>query len=52
LQIAIGSEGESDEVIAHNIRSVYDALIHALPNHAHNIKNVGVKLTMGKVVVL
>jgi large subunit ribosomal protein L1 len=52
LQVSIGSEKESDEQIAKNIIAVYDALEHALPNHAHNVKNIGVKLTMGKLVVL
>ncbi len=52
LQTSIGSESESDDDISHNIKAVYDALIHALPNHAHNIKDIGLKLTMGKLVVL
>jgi large subunit ribosomal protein L1 len=52
IQASIGSEKESDEVIAKNIIAVQEALIHALPNHEHNVKNVGIKLTMGKVVVL
>lgn len=52
LQSAIGSETEKDEVIAQNIAAVYDALVHALPNQQNNIKNVGIKLTMGKLVEL
>lgn len=52
LQASVGSEGESDEVIAENISVVYDALLHALPNQKNNVKNLGVKLTMGKLVVL
>ncbi len=52
LQSSIGSEKESDEVIAQNILSIYESLVHALPNHEHNIKNINVKLTMGKPVVL
>lgn len=52
LQAAIGAESESDEIIAKNIAQVYDALVHALPNHQNNIKNVGVKLTMSKKVGL
>jgi large subunit ribosomal protein L1 len=50
LQFSIGSENESDENIAKNVMTVYDALIHVLPGQQNNIKNVGVKLTMGKVV--
>lgn len=52
LQFSSGSEKESDESVAKNILAVYDALIHVLPQRANNIKNVGVKLTMGKVVRL
>ncbi len=52
LQAAIGAESEKDEVIAKNIVAVYEALVHALPNHEHNLKNVGIKLTMGKLVVV
>lgn len=52
LQTPIGSEEESDENIAKNILNIYETLTHALPNHGQNVKNVGVKLTMGKVVVL
>lgn len=52
LQVSVGSEKESDEVIAKNVHLVYDALIHALPNGKNNVKNVGVKLTMGKLVVM
>ena len=52
LQASIGSEKESDENIAHNVVQIYDALVHALPNHEHNIKDFNLKLTMGKVVRL
>jgi len=52
LQAPVGSESEKDEVVAENILVIYNALIHALPNHHNNVKNVGVKLTMGKVVEL
>lgn len=52
LQAAIGSEDEKDEVIAANVLQIYETLVHALPNQVHNVKSVGVKLTMGKLVVL
>ncbi len=52
LQSAIGSELDSDELVAKNIIHVYESLIHSLPNHEHNIKNFGLKLTMSSVVVL
>lgn len=52
LQAAVGSEKEKDEDIAKNVVAVYNALVHALPNHQNNIKNAGLKLTMGKTVGL
>lgn len=52
IQVPVGAETEGDETIAKNISVVYDALYHALPNHEHNVKNVRLKLTMGKPVVL
>lgn len=52
LQASIGSEKESDDIIAKNIVHIYDVLVHALPAHENNLKNLGVKLTMGKVVGL
>lgn len=52
IQVPVGSEKESDETIAKNIVDVYETLLHAVPAQQNNIKNVGVKLTMGKLVVL
>ena len=52
LQVCVGSEADSDEAIADNIKHVYDTLIHALPAQQNNLKNINVKLTMGKLVVL
>jgi len=52
LQASVGAESESDEIIAKNIQHVQEVLTHALPNHGHNIKETGVKLTMGGVVRL
>lgn len=52
LQAAVGSENENDLDIAKNILHVYETLIHTLPNQVHNVKNIGLKLTMSKLVVL
>lgn len=52
IQAPVGSEKNTDEEIAKNISIVYDALVHALPQQQNNVKNMGVKLTMGKLVVL
>lgn len=52
IQASVGSEKEKDSELAQNIIHVYDALVHALPAQKNNIKNVGLKLTMGKLVVM
>jgi large subunit ribosomal protein L1 len=52
LQVSVGSEKDTDEVIAKNIVHVYDSLLHVLPAQKNNLKDVSVKLTMGKLVVL
>jgi len=52
LQMTIGSETESDEVIAEDIEHIFTAVVHALPNQLNNLKNVNLKLTMGKKVTL
>ena len=52
LQMTVGSEKESDDDIAENIKHVYDVVLHSLPNQQNNIKNINLKLTMGKKVVL
>lgn len=52
LQVSVGAESVSDETLAKDIHHIYEVLLHALPNHEHNIKDVGIKLTMGKLVVL
>lgn len=52
LQFSIGSEKESDENLAKNLNSVYETLLHTLPNQNNNVKEVFVKTTMGKLVRL
>jgi large subunit ribosomal protein L1 len=52
LQVSVGGEDEADDVVAKNVLHIYESLIHALPGHENNLKNMGLKLTMGKLVVL
>ena len=51
IQVSVGSEKEKDEVIAENIVHVYESLLHALPAQKNNVKDIRLKLTMGKAVV-
>ncbi|MBI2557794.1 50S ribosomal protein L1 [Candidatus Woesearchaeota archaeon] len=50
IQCAIGSEDMNSDEIAENALTVYSSLLQALPNEKHNIKDIYVKLTMGKPV--
>lgn len=48
VQTIVGNEKMKDEEVIDNIMTTYDALIHQLPNGKNNIKNILLKLTMGK----
>lgn len=51
-QMAVGNEAMTDEDIADNVLYIYNQLIHHLPGEQNNVKDVYVKLTMGKPVKL
>ncbi len=50
IQCPIGSEDMKSEDIVENALAVYNAVLHALPNEKHNIKDAYIKLTMGRPV--
>src|SRR3989338_7693710 len=50
IQCLIGKEDTPNEDIADNIITIYDQLVHSLPNEEHNIQSIFVKLTMGKSI--
>jgi large subunit ribosomal protein L1 len=50
LQCGIGSEDMEPIEIIDNAMTIYNAIVHHLPNEKHNIKDIYVKLTMGKSV--
>tara|TARA_Y100000310_G_C20509068_1_gene727910 strand:- start:228 stop:866 length:639 start_codon:yes stop_codon:yes gene_type:complete len=50
LQCMIGKEDQPDEEIVSNIMAVYQAALKNLPNESQNVKDVCLKLTMGKPV--
>ncbi|MBW3015042.1 50S ribosomal protein L1 [Candidatus Woesearchaeota archaeon] len=50
MQMIVGKEDMKDEEVADNIITVYNGLIHHLPNEVNNVKAVMLKLTMGKPV--
>ena len=50
IQCGIGREDMKNEDVVENALTVYNSVLHALPNEKHNIKDIYVKLTMGKPV--
>jgi len=52
LKLAVGKEDLSDEKIKENVEAVLKAVAVILPQNKDNIKNVSIKLTMGKPIVL
>ena len=50
IQCAIGTEDMNINDIAENALTVYSSLLQVLPNEKHNIKDIYIKLTMGKPV--
>ena len=50
LQCMVGKEDQPDEEIIDNILTIYNAALKQLPNDIQNVKNVSLKLTMGKPV--
>jgi len=50
VQIAVGKENMKDEEILDNIKTIYDQIIHHLPNEEQNIDSAYLKLTMGSSI--
>ena len=50
LQCLVGKETQPDSEVIDNILAVYDAAVKQLPNERHDVKNVLLKLSMGKPV--
>ena len=48
IQCPVGTEEMNVNDVADNALAVYNAVLHALPNEKHNIKDVYIKLTMGR----
>ncbi len=50
VQCSIGTEDMDTNEIAENGLAIYSSLLQLLPNEKHNIKDVYIKLTMGKPI--
>ena len=46
IKISVGKEDMKDDDIAENIYTIYEQLVHHLPNGRANIKNILIKFTM------
>ncbi len=52
VKAPVGTEKMKDDEIAENMLAVYNAALHAVPGEKENIREVLVKLTMGKPVLV
>jgi len=50
IKIGIGKESLNDKDIVENLMTVYSKLIETLPRKKDNLRNIKIKLTMGKPV--
>jgi len=52
VRCPIGKDSMKDDEVAENVVTAYTALVNALPQHEQNVKNVQLKLTMGKPMLI
>jgi len=52
IQCTVGREDTNEEEVIDNILTIYNSVLSSLPGESQNIKNVYLKLTMGKAVVI
>ena len=50
IQCGIGTEDMNIKDVTENALTVYNSVLPVLPNEKHNIKDIYIKLTMGKPV--
>lgn len=52
IQLAVGKQGIETQQITENAHSIYDQIVHHLPNGINNLRKVMIKLTMSKPIRL
>ncbi|MEK6935056.1 MAG: 50S ribosomal protein L1 [Nanoarchaeota archaeon] len=52
VKVIVGKEDMKDEDLAENIMLVYNTVAHLLPDEEQNLRNVIIKLTMGKPFIV
>lgn len=50
IRCAIGIEGQNEDEIADNVMTVFNTVLHKLPNEEENVKSILLKLTMSKPI--
>lgn len=50
IQVAVGVEDQNEDEVVENILTLYDQIIHHLPQEQHNVRAVLLKLTMSPVM--
>jgi|ETNmetMinimDraft_2_1059921.scaffolds.fasta_scaffold92866_1 large subunit ribosomal protein L1 len=52
IQCSVGKEDSKEEEVIDNILTIYNSVLGSLPGENQNVKNVYLKLTMGKAVII
>ena len=52
LKLSVGNEAMKDEDVAENISGIYSTILGLLPQEKNNIKNIFLKLTMSKPILI
>ncbi len=52
VKVCVGKENMKDSDLIENIQAIYQGLVNALPTKKENIKNIMVKTTMGKPILV
>ena len=52
LKCSIGKENLTDDNLSENFMTIYNALVHSLPKEENNIKNIFIKTTMSKPIIV
>ena len=50
IRATVGREDMKNEEVTENILTIYNALIHALPQEKNNLKSLYIKFSMGPIV--
>jgi len=52
VKVSVGKESMKDEHLIENIQAIYHGLVNALPTKKENLRNILIKKTMGKPIMV